>query len=113
MDGQNRETCPTFDPTVLHPSISKSNGQSQDIETTTDLAQNDNSEQIFEPSTDTETSYEPTPQPPPTHNDTSSTLEINDPTTDNIPQTEPNHSRGGKYNLRPNRNPNYSEIYRY
>ena len=45
--------------------------------------------------------------------DTPSTFEINDPTTEDIAQTERSHFRGGKYNLRPNPNPNYSEIYRY
>ena len=52
-------------------------------------------------------------QPPLGHSDNPSTFEINDPTAENIPQTELSHSRGGKYNLRPNPNPNYSEIYRY
>ena len=52
-------------------------------------------------------------QPPLGQSDNPSTLEINDPTTENIQQTEPRHSRGGKYNLRPNPNPNYSKIYRY
>ena len=112
-DGQNRETCPSFDPTVLHPSNPKSHGQSQDIETTADLAQKDNSEQIFEPSTDTEITYEPMPQPPLRQSDTPAAPEINDRTTENIPQNEPSHSRGGKYNLRPNPNPNYSEMYRF
>ena len=45
--------------------------------------------------------------------DTSSTLHINNPTAENIPKKESNSSRGGKYNLRPNPNLNYSEIYRY
>ena len=89
------------------------NGQSQDIVTTTDLAQNDNSQQIFESSTDTEAECEPIPQPPSRQSDNPSTLEINDPITENIPQNTPGHSRGGNYNLRPNPNPNYSEIYRY
>ena len=53
------------------------------------------------------------PQPPLRLSDTPSTLEINDPTTENIPQNEPSHPRGGKYNLRPNPNPNYSEVYSY
>ena len=51
-------------------------------------------------------------QPPPSHSDDPSTLEFNDPTTEKIPQNEPGHSRGGKYNLRPNPNSNYSEKYR-
>ena len=91
----------------------KSIGQSQDIETTIDLIHDDNSKQTYESKTDTETAYEPMPQPPLRQNDTPSALEINDPTTENIPQNEPSHSRGGKYNLRPNPNPNYSELYRY
>ena len=52
-------------------------------------------------------------QPPSGQSDTTSTFAINDPTTEDIPQTEPSHSRGGKYNLRPNPNPKYSELYRY
>ena len=63
-DGQNWETCPTSDPTIVHPSNPKSNSQSQDIETTTDLSQIDNSRQRSEPRTDTETAYEPMQQPP-------------------------------------------------
>ena len=112
-DGQNRETCPTSDPTVSHPSNLKSHGQSQDIETTKELPHNDNSKQTSEPSTDTETACEPMPQPPSKQSDNPSMLVINDPTTENIPQNEPSHSRSGKYNLRPNPNPNCSEIYRY
>ena len=112
-DGQNRETRPISDPSVPQTLTPEMNGQSQDIETTTELTHIDNSKQIFEPDTDTETTCEPMPQPPLRQFDTPSTLEINDPTTENIPQTEPSHSRGGKYNLRPNLNPNYSEIYRY
>ena len=54
-NGQNRETCRTSDPSVVHLSNPKSHGQSQDIETTTDLAHNDSSEKTSEPSTDTET----------------------------------------------------------
>ena len=52
-------------------------------------------------------------QPPLGQSDNPSTFEINDPIIEIIPQTEPNHSRGGRYNLRPNPNPNYSEIDRY
>ena len=111
-DSQNRETCPTFDPSILQLSNPKSRGQSQDIETTTDLAHNDSSRQTPEPSTDTETAYESMPKPPSRRSDNPSTLDINDPTTENFPQNEPSHSRGGKYNLRPNPNPNYSELYR-
>ena len=91
----------------------KLNGQTQDIETTTDLAQNDSPKHTSQPSTDTETTCEPMPEPPLRQSDTPSTLEINNPTTENIPQNDPSHSRGSTYNLRPNANPNYSEIYRY
>ena len=112
-DGQNRDTCPTCDPSVLRPSNLQSNGQSQDIETTTDLANNDSSEQMPEPNTDTETACEPMTKPSSRQNDNSSTIEINDPTTEIIPQNEPSLSGGGKYNLRPNPNPYYSELYRY
>ena len=105
--------APIFDPTVLHPSNPKLHGRSQDIETTTDFTHNDNFKQTSEPSRDTETACEPMPQPPSRRSDTPSTLEINDPTTKNIPQNEPSHSRGGKYNLRPNSNPNYAELFKY
>ena len=67
--GQNRETCPTSDPSIVHPSNPKSNGQSQDIETTTELAPIDSSDQTSEPSTDTKSAYEPMPQPPPRQSD--------------------------------------------
>ena len=42
-DGQNKEICPIFYPSVTQTSKPTSNGQSQDIETTTDLTHNDNS----------------------------------------------------------------------
>ena len=94
---------------MLQLSKSKSIGQTQDIETTTVLAQNDSLQKTSEPSTDTETACEPTPQPPLRQTDTTSTLETNDPTTEDIPQKEHSLSRGGRYNLRLNLNPNYSE----
>ena len=112
-NGQNRETRPISDPSVTRTLTPKSNGQSKDIETTTDLAHNDNSKRTSEPSTDTETTSEPMTQPQLGHSDTPSAFEINDPTTEDIPQTQPSHSRSGTYNLRPDPNPNYSEIYRY
>ena len=112
-NGENRETCPTFDPFVLQSSNLKLHGQSQYIETTIDLAHNDSSKQTSDPSTDTETAYEPMHQSPSKQSDHPSTLQINDPTTENFPQNEPSPSGGGKYNLRPNPNPNNSEIYRY
>ena len=91
----------------------KSNGQSKEVETTTDLTENDNANHLYESTTDTETTCEPMTQPPLEQSDTPPTFEINDPTTEDIPQTEPSQSRGGKYNLRPNPNPKYSEIYIY
>ena len=112
-NGQNRETCPISDPPVPQKLTPKSYGQSQDIETTFGLTHNDISKRTSEPSTDTETTCEPMTQPPLGQSDTPSTLEINDPTTEDIPQTDPSHSRGGKDNLRPNPTPNYSELCRY
>ena len=91
----------------------KSNGQNQDIETSIDLTQIDNAKHISESSTDAEITCKPVTQPPIMASDTSSTLDINKPTAENIPKKESKSSRGGKYNLRPNPNPNYSEIYRY
>ena len=91
----------------------KSDGQSQDIDATTDLTQNDNAEHIYESITDAEITRKPVTQPPLTQSDTSSTLDSNNPTAENTPRKESNYSRGGKYHLRPNPNPNYSEIYRY
>ena len=52
-------------------------------------------------------------QPPLGQSDAPSTFAINDPTTEDIPQTQPSQSIGGTYNLRPNPNPNYSKKYRY
>ena len=63
-DGRNPETYLNSDPIVLHPSNPKSHDQSQDIESAADRTHNDNSKQTSEPSTDTETAYEPMPQPP-------------------------------------------------
>ena len=112
-DGKNRETCPISDSSVPQTLLPKLNGQNQDIETSTDLTQNDNTKHIPESSTNAEIACKPVSQPPLTESDTSSTLDINNPTAENIPKKEYNSSRGGKYNLRPNPNPNYSEIYRY
>ena len=112
-DGQNRETCPISDPSVPQILIPKLNGQSQDIKTTIDLIQNDNAKHIYESSTDAEITCKPVTQPPLMESDTSSTLDSNNPTAESIPRKESNYARGGKYNLRPNPNPNYSEIYRY
>ena len=109
-DGQNRKICPTSHPPVLHPSNPKLHGQSRDIETTTDLAHNDSSAQTSESRMDNKTANEPMLQPPSRQSDNHSTPEINDPTTKTIPQTEPSHSRGGKYNLRPNPNQKLTDI---
>ena len=112
--GQNRETYPTSYPSVVHPSNLKSYGQIQDRETATDLHYNDNFTQASESNTDIETAYKRTQQSPSRQSDKPPKLEINNPTTEIIPQNELSHSRGGKYNLRRNPKPNYSEIiYRY
>ena len=95
-DCQNREICPISDPPVPRNVTPKSNSQSQDIETTIDLTHKDNSKRTSEPNTDTETTCEPMTQPPSGQSDTHSTFEINDPTTEDIPQTEPSYSRGNK-----------------
>ena len=112
-NGQNMETYPISDPPVPENSTPKSNGQSKDIGTTTDLTQNDNAKHAYESITDAEITCKPVTQPPSTQSDLSSTLDSNNPTAENIPKKESNYSRGGKYNLRPSPNPNYSETYRY
>ena len=112
-DGQNREARPISDPPLPKTLMPKSYGQNQDIETSTDLTQNDNAKHVSKSSTDAEITCKPVTQPPLMERDTSSTLDSNNPTAENIPKKEYNSSRGGKYNLRPNLNPNYSEIYRY
>ena len=53
-NGQSRETCPISDPTVPQNPNPKLNVQSKDIETTTDLTQNDNAKHIYESITDAE-----------------------------------------------------------
>ena len=73
-NGQNRETCPIFDQHVPQNLTPKSNGQSQEIETTIDLTHNDNSKRTSEPSTDTETTCEPMTQPSSGQSDTPSTF---------------------------------------
>ena len=112
-DGQKREPCPISDPSVPRTPTPTSNGQNQDIETSTDLTQNDNTKHVSESSTDNEITCKPVTQPPSMQSDTSSTLDSNNSTAENIPKKESDYARGGKYNLRPNPNPNYSEIYRY
>ena len=110
---QNRETCPISDPPLPQNSTPKSNGQSKDIETNTDLTQNDNAKHIYESITDAEITCKPVTQPPSTQIDTPSTLDSKNPTAEKIPKKESNYSKGGKYNLRPNPNPIYSKIDRY
>ena len=112
-NGQNRDTCPISDPSVSQTPNPKLNGQSKDIETTTDLTHNDNAKQIYESITDAEITSKPVTQPSSTQSDTPSTFDSSNPTAKKIPKKESNYSRGGKYNLRPNPNPKYSEIYRY
>ena len=111
--GQNREIRPISDPSVPRTLKPKSNGESQDIETTTDPTQNDKAKHLYESITDAEITFKPVTQPPLTQKDTASTLDGNNPTAENIPEKESNYPRGGKYHLLPNPNPNYSEIYRY
>ena len=112
-DSQNRERCPISDPTASQTPQPKLNDRSKDIETTTDLTQNDNAKHIYESITDAGITCKPVTQPPLKQSDTSSTLDSNNTTAENTPKKESNHSRAGKYNLRPNPNPNYSEKYRY
>ena len=111
--GQSKEICPIPNPSVPQTAKPILNGQSQDIETTTDLTQNDNAKHIYESITDPEITCNPVTQRPSTQSDTSSTLDSNNPTAENLPKKESNYSRGGKFNLRPNPNPSYSEKYRY
>ena len=85
-DGQNWETCPISDPSVPQTLMPKSNGQSQDIETTTDLTQNDNAKHIYESSTDAEITCKPVTQLPLMESDTSSTLDSYNPTAENNPK---------------------------
>ena len=110
--GQNREIRPISDQPVPQTLTPTSNGQNQDIETRTDLTQKDSTKHTYDSSTDAEITCKPVTQPPLTKSDTSSTLDDNIHTAESIPKKESNSSRGGKYNLRPNPNPNYSEIYR-
>ena len=63
-DGHNREVFPTSDPSLVHPSITKYHGQSQEVETTRKLHYIDSSTRAPESSTDLETAYQPMQQPP-------------------------------------------------
>ena len=56
-DGQNRETCPTSDPSIVLPSNPISQGQSQVVETTTDLRHNDSSTRGSQSNADIESTY--------------------------------------------------------
>ena len=87
-NGQNRETCPISDPCVPQNPKSKLNGQRKDIETTTDLTQNDNAKHLYEPIADAAITCKPVTQPPSTQSDTSSTLDSNNPTAENIPKRD-------------------------
>ena len=104
---------PTSDPCVVHPSNPKSHGQSQEVETATDLNHINSSKRTSESSTHIETAYEPMQQQPSRQSDNPSTIEIIDFTTEISPQNEFGLPTGGKNNLRDNPNPNYSEKYRY
>ena len=63
-DAQNRDACTTSDPSLVYPSNPKSHGQSQDVETATDLHYNDTSSGAPESNTDIETACKPKQQPP-------------------------------------------------
>ena len=112
-DGQYRETCPVLDPSREHLSDPKTHVQNQDVETATDLCDNDGLEQTSESYMDIATAHEPMQHPPSRQSVPHSTIEINNPTNETSPQNELTQSRGGKSNLRPNPDPDYSEIYRY
>ena len=85
-NGQNRETRPISDPSVTRTLTPKSNGQSKDIETTTDLTHNDNAKHAYESITDAEITCKPVTKPPSMQSDTSTTLDSNNPTAENIPK---------------------------
>ena len=112
-NGQNRETCPNSDPSVVHPSKFKWQGQNQDAETARDPCYNDNSTQASELNTDFETAYEPLQQPLSRQSNNLSKIETNDLATQIIPQNKPSDFRGSINNIGPNPDPNYSEMYRY
>ena len=112
-DGQNRENCPTSDPSVVDLLRPKPHCRNQDVETSTNLGHKDSSKQTSESNKGIETAYELMQQPPSRQSDDASLLEINDPTTEIIPPNDPSHSRSGQYNICHNPNPKYSEAYRY
>ena len=85
-DGQNRETCPISDPSVPRSLTPTTNGQNQDIETSTDQTKNDNAKHVSESSTDAEITCKPVTQPPSIQSDTFSTLDINNPTAEKFPK---------------------------
>ena len=62
--GQNRDTCPNPDRSVPRNLAPTLNGQNQDIETSTDLTQNDNTKHVSESSTDAEITCKRVTQPP-------------------------------------------------
>ena len=111
--GHNGETCPTSEPSVIHSPNPKLKGQSQDIVTGTNLRYIDDSTQASESNMDIQTAYETVQQPAASQTDNPTTIEISKYTTEINLQNEPSHSGGKNYNLHPNLNPNYSEIYRY
>ena len=90
----------------MHSSNPESHGQTQDVEPAEDLRHNDTSTRTNDPNTNIETAYEPMQQTQSRLSDNHLTIEINNPTTEFIPQNEPSHSRGGIHNLFPNSNPN-------
>ena len=65
---------PISDPSVPRTLTPTSNGQNQDIETSTDLTQNDNAKHVSESSTDAKITCKPVTQPPSIQSDTTSAL---------------------------------------
>ena len=57
--GKRRETCPASDVSTEQTSNPKTHGQSQDVETVTDLYNTDSPKQTSESNTDIETANEP------------------------------------------------------
>ena len=96
---------------TAHPPGSSKNSGGSPVEQTTEPDENHGSEipqQIIKDDQSTQK----------TQKDTNISLDVDiQKTPENPPNTpsqkEPINSRGDKYNLRPNSNPNYSDIYRY
>ena len=116
QDVEDIDNLPTTEPEHNHPpsrEISQ-NGGGSPVEQTTEPDQNheihadENPQQISEDDQNTQKLQKELNKP--SDNDTQKTPE----NSQNTPlQEEPINTRGEKYNLRPNPNPNYSDTYRY